>query len=64
MGKIRIYELAKELGIANKIVLDLCADLGIPGKKSHSNSLSDDEAERIRRTSIRSAVSGKSEVGA
>jgi len=59
MSKTRVYELAKELGLENKAVLDLCTQLGIEGKKSHSNSLSDDEAEKIRRSVIRRAVSGK-----
>ncbi len=58
-SKTRVYELAKELGLENKAVLDLCAQLGIEGKKSHSNSLSDDEAEKVRRSVIRQAVSGK-----
>lgn len=61
MSKIRLYELAKELGLENKAVLDLCVELGISGKKSHSNTLTDDEADRIRRSVIRQAVSGSSE---
>lgn len=59
MSKVRVYELAKELGLENKAVLDLCEQLSISGKKSHSNSLSDEEAEKIRRFVIRRAVSGK-----
>lgn len=57
MSKIRIYELAKELGLDNKVILDLSMKLGIVGKKSHSSSLEDSEAEAIRRAVIRSAVS-------
>ena len=56
MAKMRIHELAKELGLDNKVVLDLCGTLNIGGKNSHSNSLSDDEADKIRRHVIRSAV--------
>lgn len=56
MSKIRIYELAKELEIDNKVVLDLCENLGISGKKSHSSALSDDEADRIRRSLTKSTV--------
>ncbi len=63
MSKVRIYELAKELGLENKVVLELCDQLSISGKKSHSNSLSDDEAEKIRRFVIRRAVSGKADSG-
>lgn len=58
MAKIRIYELAKELGLENKRILEMCSELGIEGKKSHSSSLSDDEAENLRRMVIRSALSG------
>jgi len=59
MSKTRVYELAKELGLENKAVLDLCKQLGFDDKASHSNSLSDDEAERIRRFVIRRAVNEK-----
>ncbi len=55
-GKTRIYELAKELGLENKAVMDLCEQLGIVGKKSHSSALNDDEADRIRRSVLRQAV--------
>ncbi|MCC6954979.1 MAG: translation initiation factor IF-2 [Deltaproteobacteria bacterium] len=57
MSKIRVYELAKELGLENRVVLGLCDTLGIEGKKSHSSTLSDSEAEKIRRSVIRDAVS-------
>ena len=56
MTKIRIYELARELGIDNKAVVQLAQKLGIPGKSSHSHSLEDEEAEQIRRAVIRSAL--------
>lgn len=59
MSKIRIYELAKELGLENKALLDLCTQLEIEGKTSHSNSLSDEEAERVRRFVIRRAVNDR-----
>lgn len=59
MSKLRIYELAKELGLDNKGLLDLCKQLGFEEKSSHSNSLSDDEAEKIRRFVIRRAVNEK-----
>jgi translation initiation factor IF-2 len=62
MSKTRIYEIAKELGLENKAVLDLCEQLGITGKQSHSNSLSDDEADRLRRSVLRHAVSEKTRV--
>ena len=37
-SNIRVYELARELGIPNQMVLDLCGQLGI-GVKSHSSSI-------------------------
>ena len=46
--KIRVYELARELGLTNKEGLDLCLALGI-GVKSHSSSIEDAQADRVRR---------------
>ncbi|HUP84297.1 MAG TPA: translation initiation factor IF-2 [Acidimicrobiales bacterium] len=46
--KIRVYELARELGLTNKEALDLCLALGI-GVKSHSSSIEDAQADRARR---------------
>ncbi|WP_038546216.1 translation initiation factor IF-2 [Synechococcus sp. KORDI-100] len=46
-GKVRIYELSKDLGLENKDVLDAADKLSIAAK-SHSSSISDDEAGRIR----------------
>ncbi|BBL85852.1 translation initiation factor IF-2 (chromatophore) [Paulinella micropora] len=46
-GKIRIYELSRDLGLDNKDVLDVAEKLSIP-VKSHSSSISNDEAAQIR----------------
>ena len=46
--KIRIYELARELGISNEDVLELTNELKI-GVKSHSSSIEDPMADRVRR---------------
>ena len=46
--KIRVYELAKELGMSNKETVDLSVSLGI-GVKSHSSSIEDAQADRVRR---------------
>ena len=46
-GKVRIYELSRDLGLENKDVLDAAERLSIAAK-SHSSSISDDEARRIR----------------
>jgi translation initiation factor IF-2 len=46
--KIRIYELARELGVENEVVLELANELKI-GVKSHSSSIEDPMADRVRR---------------
>jgi translation initiation factor IF-2 len=46
--KIRIYELARELGVENEVVIDLANELKI-GVKSHSSSIEDPMADRVRR---------------
>ncbi|MCP4464473.1 MAG: hypothetical protein GY819_16890, partial [Planctomycetaceae bacterium] len=45
---VRIYALAKELGIDNKELLGVCDKLGIKGKGSALASLDDDEVSRIK----------------
>jgi hypothetical protein len=47
--KIRINELAKELEIKCKSILDVLPELGITELKTHSSPVDSDEAERIRR---------------
>jgi len=44
----RVHELAKELGLTNKELLELCEQLGI-GVKSHSSSIQEAQADRVRR---------------
>ena len=56
MAKLRIYELARELGVENKLILERAKSLGLTGKTSHSNSLEPDEADLIRRDVIRQAI--------
>ncbi|MFN5193483.1 MAG: translation initiation factor IF-2 N-terminal domain-containing protein, partial [Cyanobacteriota bacterium] len=46
-GKVRIYELSRDLGLDNRDVLDAAEKLSIAAR-SHSSSISDDEASRIR----------------
>ena len=45
-GKVRIYELSKELNLENKDLLGICEGLNIV-VKSHSSSISEVEAEQI-----------------
>ena len=47
-GKVRIYELSRDLGLENKDVLDAAEKLSIAAK-SHSSSISDAEAGKIRK---------------
>ncbi|OLP17559.1 translation initiation factor IF-2 [Leptolyngbya sp. 'hensonii'] len=46
-GKVRVYELSKELNLDNKDILTVCADLNIL-VKSHSSTITETEADRIR----------------
>ena len=47
MAKIRVYELAKELQMENKALVDLIRELGIE-IKSHSSSLTDEQISLIK----------------
>src|SRR3954453_23748499 len=47
--KIRINDLARELEVKSKAVLDVLTDLGITEKKTHSSSLEADEAEKVKK---------------
>ncbi|HEY9668551.1 MAG TPA: translation initiation factor IF-2 [Coleofasciculaceae cyanobacterium] len=49
-GKVRIYELSRELNLDNKDILNICEDLNI-SVKSHSSTITESEAERIRAAS-------------
>src|SRR5919197_5764971 len=53
--KIRVYELARELGLENKEALALCERLRI-GVKSHSSSIEDAQADRVRRKADREGL--------
>lgn len=59
MGKIRVYELSKELGIPNKDVLNIASELNIDAS-SHVSTLSESEANKIRSKS-KGAISTGSE---
>ncbi|MDW3178475.1 MAG: translation initiation factor IF-2 [Acidimicrobiia bacterium] len=54
-AKIRVYELARELGLSNAETLELCDALGI-GAKSHSSSIVDAQADRVRRKAEREGL--------
>ena len=46
-GKVRIYELSKDLGLENKDILTICERLEIAAK-SHSSTITGEDAQRIR----------------
>ena len=47
LGKIKIYDLAKELDLTSKEVIEIAQKLKIDAK-SHLSSIEDDEAKRIK----------------
>ena len=48
-GQIRINELARELEIKAKVLIEYLPELGIAEKKTHSSSLEHEQAERVRK---------------
>lgn len=61
MAKMRVYELAKELGLENKVVISKAQELGISGITSHSNSVGPGEADQIRRAVLRQTLGTRPE---
>ena len=47
MGKVKLYDIAKELNLTSKEVLEMAKKLNIEAK-SHLSSIEDDEANRLR----------------
>jgi len=48
MGKIRINDLARELEIKSKLIVEYLPELGITNKRSHSSALEEEIAEKVR----------------
>jgi translation initiation factor IF-2 len=48
MKKIRINELARELEVKAHEILDRLPELGVTEKKTHSSSIDEDVAIRLR----------------
>ena len=46
--KIRINDLARELEVKSKEILDVLLKVGVTEKKTHSSSIEVDEAERVK----------------
>lgn len=49
MAKIKIYEIAKELNVDNKSIIDVANKIGL-AVKSHLSAIEEDEAKKIRDT--------------
>src|SRR5579875_1124478 len=48
MSKVRINDLARELEVKSKSILDALTAVGVTEKKTHSSSIEEDEAEKVR----------------
>jgi translation initiation factor IF-2 len=48
MGKIRINDLARELEVKSKLILESLSEVGFTEKKSHSSALDDEIADKVR----------------
>src|SRR5690242_7243484 len=48
MSKVRINDLARELEVKSKAILDVLPLVGVTEKKTHSSSLEEHEAEKVR----------------
>ena len=59
MSKIRINDLARELEVKSKSILDVLPEVGVTEKKTHSSSLEDHEADKVR-ARLRAASSAQS----
>ena len=59
MGKIKIYDLAKELNLASKELLQKVKEMGIEAI-SHLSSISDEDVEKIRKNISKKTVNNDS----
>src|SRR5713226_5661755 len=49
INQVRINELARELEVKAKAIIDLLAGYGVTEKKTHSSSIPADVAEKVRK---------------
>src|SRR5437660_12024254 len=49
MSKIRIDDLARELEVKSKAILDALTEVGVTEKKTHSSSIEEHEAVSVRK---------------
>ncbi|MGF1589241.1 MAG: translation initiation factor IF-2 [Pleurocapsa sp.] len=57
-GKVRIYELSKELNLDNKDIKEICEQLNI-AVKSHSSTITAEQAERVKAVAMKSPRTDK-----
>ena len=48
MSKVRINDLARELEVKSKAILDVLQEIGVTEKKTHSSSIEEHEATKVR----------------
>ena len=48
-NQVRINELARELEVKAKAIIDLLSEYGVTEKKTHSSSIPADVAEKVRK---------------
>jgi translation initiation factor IF-2 len=48
MTKVRINDLAREMEVKSRSILDALTAVGVTEKKTHSSSIEEDEAEKVR----------------
>jgi translation initiation factor IF-2 len=61
MSKVRINDLARELEVKSKAILDVLTEVGVTEKKTHSSSLEEHEADKVR---AKLRASGESQTAA
>jgi translation initiation factor IF-2 len=64
MSKVRINDLAREMEVKSRQVLDVLTELGLGEGKTHSSSIEDYEADRVRAHFGRGSARGTGHAGA
>src|SRR5580692_10303237 len=64
MSKVRINDLAREMEVKSRQILDVLAELGLAAGKTHSSSLEDYEADKVRAQFERTSKPGGQGAGA
>jgi translation initiation factor IF-2 len=63
MSKVRINDLAREMEVKSRQILDVLAELGLGAGKTHSSSIEADEASKVRAQFTRPDRAGSSAGG-